>query len=161
MYSHFEADEPDLVGGRLADLLAEGEDEILALLAGDEGQHGDHAVEHLLQLNRLDQLRAVLVFAEGRVAHADDLVQVILDALLGPLGRYLGAETLVVDPELLGLSQKEDIEVKWNNVCPKSSEVSGCSKDYVKCFPRVPLACLLQKQGSCIGPMACGTFMQH
>ena len=102
--SHFEADEPDLVGGRFANLLAEGEDEILALLPGDQGQHGDHAVVNLLQLICFGQLLAVLVGAEGRVAHADDLVQVILDALLGPLRRDFGAETFKVDPELLGLS---------------------------------------------------------
>ena len=53
-----------------------------------QGKHGDDSVENLLNLVDVDRV------LEAGVANADDLVQVILDALLRPLGSDLGAEAL-------------------------------------------------------------------
>ena len=46
------------------------------------------------------------VLLETGVAHGDDLVEVVLDALGTPLGADLGAEALEVGTELLGLGKQ-------------------------------------------------------
>jgi hypothetical protein len=62
-----------------------------------EGQPRDDSVEDLPDLG---DVGGVL---EAGVAHADDLVQVVLDPLVRPLGRNLGSEALEVASQLLGL----------------------------------------------------------
>ena len=88
---HCEACDPD--GGvrrRPDQLLAEGQDEVLGgLLSRHQRQHGDDAVEHLPDLVGVAGGGAALL--EAGVAHGDDLVQVVLDALGGHLARDLGA----------------------------------------------------------------------
>ena len=55
-FRYLETDEAELVGGRLVELLAEGEDEALPLVPGHQGQHAHNAVQDPLHLHQWSNL---------------------------------------------------------------------------------------------------------
>ena len=66
-----------------------------------QGKHRDDPVENLLDVGDADGI------LETSVTDADDLVQVILDTLLGSLGSDLGAEAFEEAAKFLGLTIKK------------------------------------------------------